>query len=37
MELDKILVALFSLGSMLFTYWFFLDEKRRCGFSDRCS
>lgn len=27
MELDKILVALFSLGSMLFTYWFFLMKK----------
>src|SRR5882762_4692408 len=27
MTLDKILVALFSLGSMVFTYWFFLMKK----------
>lgn len=27
MEMDKILVALFSIGGMAFTYWFFLMKK----------
>lgn len=27
MTLDKILVALFSIGGMVFTYWFFLMKK----------
>lgn len=27
MELDKLLVALFSIGGIVFTYWFFLMRK----------
>ncbi len=27
MEIDKILVALFSIGGIAFTYWFFLMKK----------
>ena len=27
MSIDKILVALFSLGGIAFTYWFFLMKK----------
>lgn len=27
MTLDQILVAIFSLGGMVFTYWFFLTKK----------
>ncbi|MBI2012021.1 cupredoxin domain-containing protein [Candidatus Daviesbacteria bacterium] len=36
MELDKIFVALFSLGGILFTYWFFLmrNEKEVAVTSD---
>lgn len=29
MEIDKIFVALFSLGGILFTYWFFLMRKEK--------
>ena len=29
MSFDKLLVALFSLGGILFTYWFFLMKKEQ--------